>query len=143
MRNHVELDSIVLEKMIYKNALPLFFFLFFFYSYRVFSALNANLPFISAIYICLSIMMLFCQIWLKLPKRIWRRSLKCKQFTDWRRDRRTDRRTTDKMWSENLTWAFSSGELKTDPDQNYFKMEFLQNTMYSLFWVVDMNCIVN
>ena len=27
-------------------------------------------------------------------------------------DRRTDRQTTDDRWSEKLTWAFSSGELK-------------------------------
>ena len=27
--------------------------------------------------------------------------------------RRTDRQTTDDRWSEKLTWAFSSGELKT------------------------------
>ena len=29
-------------------------------------------------------------------------------------DGRTDRETTDDRWSEKLTWAFSSGELKTD-----------------------------
>ena len=29
-------------------------------------------------------------------------------------DRRTDGQTTDDRWSEKLTWAFSSGELKTD-----------------------------
>ena len=28
-------------------------------------------------------------------------------------DRRTDRQTADDRWSEKLTWAFSSGELKT------------------------------
>ena len=28
------------------------------------------------------------------------------------RKRRTDRQTTDERWSEKLTWAFSSGELK-------------------------------
>ena len=33
--------------------------------------------------------------------------------TDRRTDRWTDRQTTDDRWSEKLTWAFSSGELKT------------------------------
>ena len=32
--------------------------------------------------------------------------------TDGQTDRRTDRQTTDERWSEKLTWAFSSGELK-------------------------------
>ena len=32
--------------------------------------------------------------------------------TDGQTDRRTDRQTTDDRWSEKLTWAFSSGELK-------------------------------
>ena len=32
---------------------------------------------------------------------------------DGRTDGQTDRQTTDDRWSEKLTWAFSSGELKT------------------------------
>ena len=32
--------------------------------------------------------------------------------TDKQTDGRTDRQTTDDRWSEKLTWAFSSGELK-------------------------------
>ena len=32
---------------------------------------------------------------------------------DGQTDGRTDRQTTDDRWSEKLTWAFSSGELKT------------------------------
>ena len=32
--------------------------------------------------------------------------------TDGQTDGRTDRQTTDDRWSEKLTWAFSSGELK-------------------------------
>ena len=31
----------------------------------------------------------------------------------WKVYRQTDRQTTDDRWSEKLTWAFSSGELKT------------------------------
>ena len=38
--------------------------------------------------------------------------------TDRRTDRRTDRQTTDDRWSEKLTWAFSSGELKTEIHTN-------------------------
>ena len=49
-----------------------------------------------------------CQVWLKLAQWFWIRRWKCEKFTD----RRTDRQTTDKRWSEKLTWAFSSGELK-------------------------------
>ena len=61
-----------------------------------------------------------CQVWLKLAQCFWRKRWKCEKFTDTqtdrqtdrRTDRRTDRQTTDDRWSEKLTWAFSSGELK-------------------------------
>ena len=33
----------------------------------------------------------------------------------WKVYRQTDRQTTEDRWSEKLTWAFSSGELKTFP----------------------------
>ena len=36
-----------------------------------------------------------------------------KKMKMWKVYRRTDRQTTDDRWSEKLTWAFSSGELKT------------------------------
>ena len=41
----------------------------------------------------------------------------------WKVYRRTDRQTTDDRWSEKLTWAFSSGELKTHnlPSENWVK----------------------
>ena len=35
----------------------------------------------------------------------------------WRQRQRRQRRTTDKLWSEMLTWAFSSGELKREKDK--------------------------
>ena len=38
--------------------------------------------------------------------------------TDGRTDGRTDRQRTDDRWSEKLTWAFSSGELKNYWSQN-------------------------
>ena len=62
-----------------------------------------------------------CQVWLKLARWFWRRRWKCEMFTDGQTDRRTDRQTetdrqtdrqTNDRWSEKLTWAFSSGELK-------------------------------
>jgi hypothetical protein len=56
-----------------------------------------------------------CQLWSKLAQRIWRKSWKCKSLTD---RRQTDRQTTDKRRSEKLTWAFSSGELKSVPFAN-------------------------
>ena len=52
MLNYVELESVVLEKKIFKNAPP------FFYSFKVFSALNTDRTFIAAIYICPYIRML-------------------------------------------------------------------------------------
>jgi hypothetical protein len=51
-----------------------------------------------------------CQVWLKLAKWFWRRRQKCKSLQT---DGGTDRRTTDNRRSEKLTWAFSSGELKS------------------------------
>ena len=50
-----------------------------------------------------------CQVWLKSAHWFWRRRWKCEKF----RDGQTDRQTMDDRWSEKLTWAFSSGELKT------------------------------
>ena len=45
-----------------------------------------------------------CQVWLKLVWWFWRRRWKCEKFSTM---------TTDKTnWSEKLTWAFGSGELK-------------------------------
>ena len=52
-----------------------------------------------------------CQVWLKLAQWFWRRRWKCEKFTG-QTDGQTDRQTTDDRWSEKLTWAFSSGELK-------------------------------
>ena len=43
--------------------------------------------------------------------------------TDRRTDRQTDRQTTDERWSEKLTWAFSSGELKTHQKHSSNKTE--------------------
>ena len=54
-----------------------------------------------------------CQVWLKLAQWFRTRRWKSKRFTDRRTDGRTDSQTTDNRWSEKLTWAFSSGELKT------------------------------
>ena len=51
-----------------------------------------------------------CQVWLKLDQWFWRRRWKCEKFTDGP----TGRQTTDDRWSEKLTWAFSSGELKNN-----------------------------
>ena len=65
-----------------------------------------------------------CQVWLKLAQWFWRRRWKCEKFTDGRTDRqterRTDRQTTDDRWSEKLTWAFSSGELKKETQVGTF-----------------------
>ena len=66
-----------------------------------------------------------CQVKLKLAQWFWRRRFfnlrfekKMKMWKVYRRtnrqtDGQTDRQTTDDRWSEKLTWAFSSGELKT------------------------------
>jgi hypothetical protein len=47
-----------------------------------------------------------CQVWLKLVQWFWIKSRKCKSLQT---DRQMD---PDNEWSEKLTWAFSSGELK-------------------------------
>ena len=39
-----------------------------------------------------------CQVWLKLAQWFWRRSRKCKRFTDRRTDRQTNRQT-DGRWT--------------------------------------------
>ena len=47
---------------------------------------------------------------------LWRRRWKYEKFTD----RQTDRQTPDDRWSEKLTWAFSSGELKKKTSPLHF-----------------------
>ena len=51
-----------------------------------------------------------CQVWLKLGQWFWRRRWKCEKITTTSTMTTT---TTDKFWSEKLTWAFGTGELKT------------------------------
>jgi hypothetical protein len=46
-------------------------------------------------------------------------------------NRQTDRQTTDKRRSEKLTWAFSSGELKTDTELDDLSKVVLQDIMYT------------
>ena len=46
------------------------------------------------------------QVWLKLVQCFWRRRRKCEKFTT--------TTTTGKLWSEKLTWAIGSGELKSE-----------------------------
>ena len=55
-----------------------------------------------------------CHDWLKLAQWFWRRRWKCEKYTNRQADRQTGRQTTDDRWSEKPTWAFSSGELKTN-----------------------------
>ena len=53
-----------------------------------------------------------CQVWLKLAHWFWRRRWKFEKFTTMTTTRQQQwwRQTTDKFWSEKLTWAFCSGE---------------------------------
>ena len=57
-----------------------------------------------------------CQVWLKLAQWFWRRRWKCESLQQLRQRRR--RRTTHILWSEKLTWVFSSGELKMSTTQD-------------------------
>ena len=61
-----------------------------------------------------------CQVWLKLVQWFWRRRWKCEKFMT---TTTTTTTTTDKLRSEKLAWAFSSGELKKWKvyDNNYYK----------------------
>ena len=63
------------------------------------------------------------------------------------RQRQQRRRTTDKFWSEKLTWAFGSGELKTKNKQTIMcwfdtmlistlTSELMQNLGFPLFWLL-------
>ena len=50
-----------------------------------------------------------------LCAKFWRRRWKCEKFNlRQRRHVQRQRRTTDKLWSEKLTWAFGSGELQVN-----------------------------
>ena len=69
----------------------------FSYSFEVFSALNRDRSFISAIYICLTIRMLYAKFgwnWISGFRE------EVQNVKSLQTDGRTDRRTTDKKWSE-------------------------------------------
>ena len=72
-----------------------------------------------------------CQVWLKLAKRFWRRRFFnfVNVFSLFRNYRRRQRRTTDKFWSEKITWAFGSGELKIRP---LIEITFTQDLIFHL-----------
>ena len=83
-----------------------------------------------------------CQVWLKLAQWFWRRRWKCEKFTD----RQTDRQTTDNRWSEKLTWAFSSGELKISHCIIFQKISIsytvhstnlVLNSLWKTWWLVN------
>ena len=52
----------------------------------------------------------FVSSFIKIVRWFWRRRRKCEKFMT---TTTTKQRTTDKLWSEKLTWAFSTGELTT------------------------------
>jgi hypothetical protein len=71
------------------------------------------------------------QVWLKLVQWFWRRSWKCKSL-------QTDRQTqmAARQWAiRKLTWAFSSGELKSRIQFLFYNTfnTFLSNTIMNLF----------
>ena len=71
------------------------------------------------------------QVWLKMDQWFWRRRWKCGKVTT------TPTTTTDKFWSEKLTWAFGSGGsinvLRFYPSSNVchhkFSDFFLENNL--------------
>ena len=70
-----------------------------------------------------------CQVWLKLTQWFWRRRWKCEKL----RQCQQQRRTTDKFWSEKLTWAFCSCELKRSKNisKQLYILKFL---LYMVSW---------
>ena len=71
------------------------------------------------------------QVWLKLAKWFWRRRFFnfVNVFSLFRNYRRRQRRTTDKFWSEKITWASGSGELKIRP---LIEITFAQDLIFHL-----------
>ena len=66
--------------------------------------------------------------------RAWKMKMwKVYRQTDGRTDRRTDRQTDDR-WSEKLTWAFSSGELKPHTFLGTWNLRKLINWQQILFY---------
>ena len=57
-------------------------------------------------------------------------------------DRRTDRQRTDERWSEKLTWAFSSGELKTTKEVRFCRFLYSTNSAISLDKIICMSACV-
>ena len=103
----VEIDPAILEKKIFSISSVYFrYFLIIFPWKRVDPSFEQTwIPFTKGCFVL---------IWLKLAKWFWGRRWKWGKIYDdntnskqWRR-----RRTTDILWSEKLTWAFGSCDLK-------------------------------
>ena len=74
------------------------------------------------------------QVLLKLAEWFWRRRIfnfvnVFSLFCNYRRRQRRQRRTTDKFWSEKITWAFGSAELKIRP---LIEITFTQDLIFHL-----------
>ena len=64
-----------------------------------------------------------CHVWLKWDQWFWRRRWKCEKFMTTTTTTTLQQQWQDKFWSEKLTWAFGSGELK-----RWIKADLYRNT---------------
>ena len=119
----VEIGSVVLEKKIFYNFV------------NVFSLFRNYLPLEKGGALHLNKLEspspkdALCQVWMKLAQWFWRRRWKCEKFTT------TTTTTTDKFWSEKLTLAFGSGELK----RTSLNIDFIKKEHHSILTSLKKN----
>jgi hypothetical protein len=104
----IEIGLLVLEKRIFKNFSA---FLLFCYDLPLEKVVPLHLNNLESS----SPKDDLCQIWLKLTQWFWRRCRKCKSLQSWTARQMDGYEDEGKRRSVKLTWAFSSGELKTMP----------------------------
>ena len=110
MSSLVEIHPVVLEKRIFKFRLCIFCYFVIISPWKWAWLFILKKNWISSPKDAL------CKVSLKWAKWFFRRRWKCEKFTDGQTDGGMGRWTdgqTDNSRSENLTWAFSSGELKS------------------------------
>ena len=76
-----------------------------------------------------------CQVWLKLDGWNWP-SGSGKEDENEKSLQQRQRQTTDKFWSEKLTWAFGSGELKYTKKYHDFNTQVKAHLVFWLKWQI-------
>ena len=129
MPSLVEIDQVVLKKKIFIS------FLYNFNIFAIISPWKRLWPFIWTNLNPIHPRMLCAKFGWNWPSGSWEEDENVNSLRQ-----RQRRRTTDRFWSEKLTWAFGSGELKKEWDQTGVLLREIKNFKRSEFEPSRVTC---